>query len=158
MKVHEILTEDYNDCVDQTMKRLFHEEFNEVEIEGTVEQILDVIHRISNEKKETDLRREETILNRLIELESSQVIIYLPKSMIRKFDNLEETILSDNENIMKTIIAIQEYARLLGKSATTEEEWEGTEEYNTAMKQAEEECMQASDGYDAAGMTPGDFA
>jgi len=159
MKVSDILIEQNEECVGETMKELFHDDYED--IAGVVgmayEDILEIMQDIVAKQRDVNFQKEQDILNRLMQMEDQETI-YISSSddLHRRLDKLHDVINSEAET-MTVVKGIQEFVMLLGKHTTTKSAWENSPDGEAAYKQAEEICSEPSDPYQRYGVKPSDF-
>jgi len=157
MKVSDVLTENREDCIVKTTSEIFNNEYED--IAGVVsmgfDEILGIMNDISAQRNEVRFPKEEDILRRMGEMEDGETV-YVPKDVSQVLGTLEDTLAGENENAMQTIKAIQEFSRILGKHATTESEWQNSDDYASALQQAQEVCNQG-DEFAQRGVKRSDF-
>lgn len=158
MKVSDILREQFEDCMNDTLKEIFTDEYDEInDIVGTgFDEMLEIMRGITAKKPEAKFQKEENVIKAFMDLENNE-IIYIPTYLRKTLDELDDIISNDTNNIMNIITAIQEFSRIISKHATTETGWRDTDDYQNALAQAKDVCNEPADPYDRAGMRPGDF-
>ncbi len=157
MKVSEILTEGSEECIAQNISDIFHESYEDIDgvLSMGLDEILSIMQGITAKQNEAQFGKEEDILRRFLELEDGETI-YVPKQSRQELEQLEDVLRSGEGNTMQVITTIQKFARMLGKQATTESDWKGSDEYGAAMQQAQEVCGQG-DEYARRGVNRSDF-
>lgn len=158
MKLFEVGGQDrMQSCVQQAMEEAFSA--STVPLDGSIvdlEDILISMREITAKKRDVAWQQEEEVLNGLM---SNIDELYLPndKELLSQIDQLEDTILNPDDNIMGTVSAVQKYARLLSKHTTTEDAWYDSDDGKTAYERAQEGCDEQNDSYGSRGVSPRDF-
>jgi len=158
MKLFEVGGQDMmQSCVEQAMQQAFSE--NTVPLDGSIVDLEDVLmsmREITTKKRDVAWQQEEEILNQLM---SNISELYLPKDkeLLSEIDQLENTIMNPDDNIMGTVSAVQKYARMLSKYAMTEQQWQESDEAKDAYASAQEGCDEQINPYGSRGLSQSDF-
>lgn len=157
MKISDILTEEFDSCVIDNLDSMFKHEYEEISYVFDMEfdELLDVINKTSSTKEELNLDNEKQKIEMLQDVELDEPL-YIPTKIKEQLVDLEGAI-TDGGTTMQISQAVQSLVRLLSKNATTHTEWENSEDFDSALQQAESECKQSSDPYVQSGMREKDF-
>lgn len=158
MKVSDILIEQTEENMSETMEEIFHDNYED--IGGVVgmdyEDLIEIMRGITTKQRDVNFQKEEQVLNRLNQMDDETVYITKSNDLRERIDNLHDVINSDAA-LIAIIKAIQEYVMLLNKHTTTRSAWENSPEGEAARGQAEEISSEPSDPYARAGVKPSDF-
>jgi len=158
MKLFEVGGQDrMQSCVAQAMEEAFSQ--GTVPLDGSIvdlEDILISMREITSKKRDVAWQQEEEVLNNLM---ANIEELYLPndKELLTQIDQLEETIMNPDDNIMGTVAAVQKYARMLSKHTMTEDEWYESEDAKDAYAAAQEGCDEQINPYGSRGLSQRDF-
>ncbi len=158
MKLFEVGGQDrMQSCVEDAMREAFYS--STVPLDGSIvdlEDTLMAMRDISAQKRDVTWQKEEEILNQLM---SNIDELYLPKDkeVLGEIDQLENTIMNPDDNIMGTVSAVQKYARMLSKHAMTEQQWQESDEAKDAYASAQEGCDEQMNPYGSRGLSQSDF-
>ena len=158
MKVYDLLEqEDFEYCVDEQLKEMFKSYYISAPaiIGIDPEDVLYTIRELTSNEHGLNLSKEKEIVSYL---NDNFEDLYLPRSekLQNELEKIESKIDSE-ENITSRAIAIQEFAKIIKKYATTEEEWRDSPEGQEAEREASDVCSEPSDPYKRYGVKPSDF-
>lgn len=157
MKVSDIMPEEFDDCVGEQTKEIFHKEYQDINavISMDYKEILELMQGAQAQQKDINFQKEEAVLNKFLQINEDT---YIPKNekLNERFDQLHD-IMNREGSIMTTVTAIQEFVRLLNKHVMTESAWKTSDEGSAAIEEAEETCREPSDPYARYSMKRKDF-